>query len=1333
MYDVTLGRDVETDQFIKIGDMERRSGLYILGRPGSGKTTLIKKIIAQDIENDHGVFFLDPHGDAIDDLLQRIPPKRRDDVYVIDPTDETHTFGMNLLACSDISRLDEREKTFDRAKGIFTKLFANPQTGTLDVLLDKYLRNSFYPLIANQGYTIAEIPLVLTDSQFRNHLLRHPAMERHYKRVVEFWRDEFDQLPRRDQQEQIESTLTRLGSFTRPYIQHIVGQSQTRLDFTDIMDTGKILFVKLSSNLSVDHKRIIGTILVSHLVSAVFQRDKRPEAQRRHFCIFIDEFQNFAGSEDFAILFTQGRKFAVATTIAHQERFGQFADNKVILGATDAAGNKIFFQPAVKDADEQAPEFAKASPTETRRERKLVISQEPVADLLRGHAHPDIRRYVNEYLRYLHDQLEDTKEAKEAERLYRQDWLDEAAYARASVEVDDRRGAIVQSSAVVAATRAAIRGAQGQTAQLLQLYERSQRLRVTLRFFNRFLTALMEGHISPGQENFSAFLIDRVRDFSTLSTTLAPVLELYISLSYGDPNIVRSIPFAFAKDQKLFTDIVTPIQREAEEKVGREQEAFLQGEQEAFNTKWRKVEASWQTEKQQRHESAWERVSTSALDFRRAASQHPPYFDKNFRLPGDEFVEAYIPLFLYPSVAEALKPYYTARFARPWADTFPNSTQTLSWLLSWERFFRHRSVSALEYFNYWNPPLGSWGRLVQKFRSGPAAGTCLEGRFYEIDVLDGFAQFLKQYGEGAIVTLILLMTLREPRKWRRSDKLHSRWVVYLSGQYNMLYMPTLVNREPLDLLFLFVKLTDLLGQTNNDKSRPCAWWCPQYFTGYPIGASRAGFATGTSYNWSFFTYELKRLEERNDMQKLRQLVPENRVHWWQTTAKLTRTYLMSRACDIALYGQKVADRTFPQPTLQGVPPSQVAEMVTFMAQLFEEEERQRLKQREQQSRTEHETHVQQEFSRRFGLKSLPVPAYLPTRVLRATDRAMVIKACQSELRRTREGAGVLKVVDDFVGFCELLHRPENHIWVQSTQYIEKEVNTYTTAEMRNQMAQELINLQPHYAYMKSTWKGKIQTLDVSVEPGALLSAGRGDLVDVRMTARRNALSVGILRTRGDIEEEIRERQDNWRRRPGNEPPPPTSTGGNSPPSLPSASAGSDREPPQTHSIPERAPAQKPPGNSDVSQQGTGAYRPPETEEKSILAPLRPSPANAPSRPQPLLEFESLRFFESEGAIPQKEQRRYSTGFPQRTACYINLELAMRNRLYRQRSEIYAFKPRYYKPDGSLMWEGPEDTFIKFDNERQSYATGSGWAQPGSWNSHSAPCSALLPPFSKSSR
>ena len=115
--------------------------------------------------------------------------------------------------------------------------------------------------------------------------------------------------------------------------------------------------------------------------------------------------------------------------------------------------------------------------------------------------------------------------------------------------------------------------------------------------------------------------------------------------------------------------------------------------------------------------------------------------------------------------------------------------------------------------------------------------------------------------------------------------------------------------------------------------------------------------------------------------------------------------------------------------------------------------------------------------------------------------------------------------------------------------------------MTDEMAQELIDLRPHTAYVKSSWKGKIQTLGVAQAPG-------GQFVDVTVSARNNAIANRIVKPRTDIEEEIRERQDNWRRRRGNEPPPPTYTGGNTPPS--SGSAGSDREPPPTYSIPKKS-------------------------------------------------------------------------------------------------------------------------------------------------------------------
>ena len=324
-------------------------------------------------------------------------------------------------------------------------------------------------------------------------------------------------------------------------------------------------------------------------------------------------------------------------------------------------------------------------------------------------------------------------------------------------------------------------------------------------------------------------------------------------------------------------------------------------------------------------------------------------------------------------------------------------------------------------------------------------------------------------------------------------------------------------------------------------------------------------------------------------------------------------------------------------------------------------------------------------------------------------------------------------------FCQLLRQRENHVRSETGQYVEKEVNTYTTAEMRNQMVQELINLDPHNAYVTSTFTGKIQTLDVSAEPGALLSSGRGDLVDVRGTARQNALSAGILRRRGEIEEEIRKRQDNWRKRPGNEPPPPTSTGGNTPPSLPSASAGSGSGPPPTNTTSEETA-----GNSDITQSGTGitarggvsgsregkviafsSYQDKRIELElvtSIKSPDTPPDEPIPSRLSPVpdlqtkqapaLEFVSLKFFESGTGYPRKEQRRYSTSFPQSTARFVNFEFNVRNLLYRQRNQTHDMWVGIYNPNGGLLWQDQHDWDIEADCEHTWHTWGWGNAEPG---------------------
>jgi hypothetical protein len=389
---VTLGKDTLTQQRLQLGYIEHRSGLYALGKPGMGKSALLVNIMLAYIQQVYGVFFLDQHGEAITDLLTRIDDSGLQRSFVLDPEDETHSFGINLLSCKNIKSLKERTETYTRAYNVFYKLWEDNWGPWLQLIL----QNTLWAFIENPAYTLAEVPMFLNphNEAFRNHILRNVT---HNPAVVDFWRYEFFQRRDRDQQERVDAALTRITTLlTHPYVRHIIGQQQTTINFEHILQHPTVLLVRLSANLAADIKKFIGTILVSELLHAV---RNRPEDKRNQYGIFVDEFQNFASSEDFMTLITEARKWAIAATICHQERFGQFAENQKLLGATLAAVNKVFFQLTVKDAEELAPEFAeKVAPTEKRREAELVISPRPVEDIWElGHPPPGIMGIRGKY------------------------------------------------------------------------------------------------------------------------------------------------------------------------------------------------------------------------------------------------------------------------------------------------------------------------------------------------------------------------------------------------------------------------------------------------------------------------------------------------------------------------------------------------------------------------------------------------------------------------------------------------------------------------------------------------------------------------------------------------------------------------------------------------------------------------------------------------------------------------------------------------------------------------------------------------------------------------
>jgi hypothetical protein len=337
MPSVVLGRD-EQGELVTLGDIERRSGLYILGKPGMGKSALMVNIMLQDMRAKHGMFFLDPHGEAIEDLLRRIPTQDSLELTLLfDPEDETHNFGINLLSCKDVRSLKERTDTYTRAFNVFYKLWEDNWGPWLQLIL----QNVLWAFIENPEYTLAEVPMFLNprNEVFRNHIVNNI---RYNPATADFWKYEFFERREHDQQARVDAALTRIVTLlTHPYVRHIIGQQKTTIDLSKCVEQPLILLFRLSANLAEDIKKFIGTILFSELLHAMRGRSTDDPSQ---YCTFVDEFQNFAASDDIRFLITEGRKFGSAFTYAHQERFGQFADQQKLLGAHWQREVRCFFR-----------------------------------------------------------------------------------------------------------------------------------------------------------------------------------------------------------------------------------------------------------------------------------------------------------------------------------------------------------------------------------------------------------------------------------------------------------------------------------------------------------------------------------------------------------------------------------------------------------------------------------------------------------------------------------------------------------------------------------------------------------------------------------------------------------------------------------------------------------------------------------------------------------------------------------------------------------------------------------------------------------------------------
>lgn len=328
---------------IKNGD--RRYHMYAIGKTGTGKSTMLRNMIIDDIQKGRGVAVVDPHGDLIQHVLDFIPDHRVEDVVYFNPADREHPIGFNLLESVDP---DLRSIVASGLMSIFTKLWANVWSARMEYIL----RNVVLALLEYPNATLLEIMKLLVDPAFRRKVLYHvkdPV-------IRDFFLNEYEKYDPRFRTEAIAPIQNKVGQFlSSSTIRNIMGQMHSTIDMREIMDNGKILLVDLAvGKIGEDNAALLGSMIITKIQLAAMGRADVPEEERPDFYLYVDEFQNFA-TESFAVILSEARKYRLNLIITHQY-IAQMPE--IVASAVFGnVGTIVAFRVGASDAGALAKEF----------------------------------------------------------------------------------------------------------------------------------------------------------------------------------------------------------------------------------------------------------------------------------------------------------------------------------------------------------------------------------------------------------------------------------------------------------------------------------------------------------------------------------------------------------------------------------------------------------------------------------------------------------------------------------------------------------------------------------------------------------------------------------------------------------------------------------------------------------------------------------------------------------------------------------------------------------------------------------------------------------------
>ena len=357
---IAARQNYQTESYVGLQNADRCQHVYIIGKTGMGKTTMVKNMVIQHILAGDGVAVIDPHGDFSSGLLDYIPPHRTDDLIYFNPADMEFPIGLNVLAKAHRDNHLVASGIKSACKSIW-KEFWGPR-------MDYIFLNALLTLLECDNATLIDVLKLLNNDSYRESIvsrLRDPILR-------DFWHEDFGMMDRRQRREAIGPIENKIGQFvSSPLMRNIVGQVASKLDFQTIIDgqqerdskigqetRRKFIFIANLSKgqLGDDKSNLLGALLIAQFKLAAMQRATMPEEDRQNFFLFVDEFQNFC-TDSFESILSESRKYKLSLTLSHQ--YIEQLPKEIRAAVFGNVGTLVSFCIGHTDAEAMEKEFGK--------------------------------------------------------------------------------------------------------------------------------------------------------------------------------------------------------------------------------------------------------------------------------------------------------------------------------------------------------------------------------------------------------------------------------------------------------------------------------------------------------------------------------------------------------------------------------------------------------------------------------------------------------------------------------------------------------------------------------------------------------------------------------------------------------------------------------------------------------------------------------------------------------------------------------------------------------------------------------------------------------------